>query len=201
MNKPSLFTLFAVEAVAVFFIIRLWRSKSGHSVAAKLGWSLVLLLPALGLMLYGLSFAGPTEEMLSNPDLGARPGASPKLPPGSTDDMNIALPPGISYEQIVNFVLQCYNADDPYPTALSELQKRFGVSADDAALAWDRVQGGVVRAMSRNPINRPQQDKDPMARLSYDKALADKRLASQVWSVAEGYRKAHLRSKGQSEPI
>src|SRR5438552_2816032 len=96
----------AVEGMGVVFIVRLWRSRSSHSVAAKLGWSLVLLVPLFGVMLYGLCFLGPTEEMLRDPYLGTRPGSHPNLPPGWTDDMNITLPSGISYEQIVDFVLE-----------------------------------------------------------------------------------------------
>jgi hypothetical protein len=39
----------------------------------------------------------------------------------------------------------------------------FGLSADDATLAWDRTFGGLVRASTRNRANCPPQDKDPIA--------------------------------------
>ena len=40
------------EAVALWCIIRLWREASG-STASKLGWSIALLVPVFGPILYG----------------------------------------------------------------------------------------------------------------------------------------------------
>lgn len=61
------------------------------------------------------------------------------LPPGWTDDMNIALPGHRSLEEVVTFViLRCMEGTD-YDRVQLSLIEEIGLSPDDAALAWDRV--------------------------------------------------------------
>jgi hypothetical protein len=50
---------------------------------------------------------------------------------------------------------------------LAVLTERFALPFDDARLAMDRVEGGVVRAASGNPANEPDPVKDPLAWMSY----------------------------------
>jgi hypothetical protein len=48
-----------------------------------------------------------------------------------------------------------------------QIADEFGMSHEDPCLAFDRVQGGIVRALSARLINCPNRDKDPLAWLSF----------------------------------
>ena len=61
------------------------------------------------------------------------------------------------------------------------LVETIGLSQDDAALAWDRVHGGIVRASTGNEANCPSKDKDPLAWLSFHKATADNSIIAAVY--------------------
>lgn len=93
----------------------------------------------------------------------------PDLPAGWTDDMNVHLPDGVSVEEVTDFVLGMVGRTN-LANLLSKLQSAFGLSAEDADLVRDRVCGGVVRAATGNPINRPSREKDPFAWVSFGKA-------------------------------
>ena len=53
---------------------------------------------------------------------------------------------------------------------VQELATRF-VIEDDAEFALDRVLGGIVRAATGNPANCPDRTKDPVAWVSYQRAV------------------------------
>jgi hypothetical protein len=94
------------------------------------------------------------------------------IPEGWTDDMNILLV-GATADDVVEFILAraplADYTDVDYEGLLLAVAERFAISQDDAALALDRTQGGVVRARTRAPENCPSRDKDPMAYASYQK--------------------------------
>jgi hypothetical protein len=94
------------------------------------------------------------------------------IPEGWTDDMNIPLV-GATADDVVEFILAraplADYTDVDYEGLLLAVAERFAISQDDAALALDRTQGGVVRARTRAPENCPNRDKDPMAYASYQK--------------------------------
>jgi hypothetical protein len=95
------------------------------------------------------------------------------LPPGWTDDMNIALPGHRSLEEVVTFViLRCMEGTD-YDRVHLSLIEEIGLSPDNAALAWDRVHGGIVRASTRRLENCPDRARDPLAWLSFERAMED----------------------------
>ena len=53
----------AAEAVGAFFIIRLWREKRRPlGIFSRVFWSLVLLIPFVGLILYGFCATDPDEH-------------------------------------------------------------------------------------------------------------------------------------------
>lgn len=103
------------------------------------------------------------------------------LPAGWTDDMNIQVGPGQTLDQLVDFVLHATMRRDDSSTIIASLIKDFGLSEEDAALALDRACGGVVRAATGNPQNCPNQQKDPIAWLSYQRCLREPSIIPAVW--------------------
>jgi hypothetical protein len=55
---------------------------------------------------------------------------------------------------------------------IADLREDFGLSAEGAELAVDRVCGGIVRAMTGNRANCPDRKKDPIAWMSFQRAIA-----------------------------
>jgi hypothetical protein len=93
-----------------------------------------------------------------------------EIPEGWTDDMSIVLPSGITLDKVVDVVLRSEANKEAHETIVAELVK-MGLTEDDALLAHDRALGGLVRAATRNPMNAPPQDKDPIAWTSYQHCL------------------------------
>lgn len=94
------------------------------------------------------------------------------IPEGWTDDMTIPLV-GTSADDVVAFILARAPLADyskvDYEGLIDTVAARFGISQDDAALALDRTQGGVVRARTTAPENCPNAVKDPIAYASYQR--------------------------------
>jgi hypothetical protein len=105
--------------------------------------------------------------------------ASP-LPPGWTDDLTIALASGRSIEELVNHIIEATERGQAPEDTLHDLHHRFGLSAEDAELAVDRVFGGIVRAITEAPENCPNSVKDPVAWESYQMARRDPSIARRV---------------------
>ena len=61
------------------------------------------------------------------------------------------------------------------------LAREFALNEDDARLARDRTLGGLVRAATRNPANRPAPDKDPIAFESFQRTEADRSLIARIY--------------------
>jgi len=91
------------------------------------------------------------------------------IPVDWTDDMNIQIGPGRTLDQLVDFVLRAAMCRDDSSTIAAALRRDFALSEEDAALALDRTCGGVIRAATRSPQNCPNQQKDPIAWLSYQR--------------------------------
>lgn len=101
------------------------------------------------------------------------------IPEGWTDDMTIVLGSGTIVE-LVDVIIDARIAGiDPERTLIT-IQERFRVSPDDAALAIDRTYGGIVRAKTKNPVNCPDQRKDPIAFESYERARRDSTLIERM---------------------
>lgn len=103
------------------------------------------------------------------------------LPEGWTDDMNIALAPGRSLEELVDWVLECNVRRDKPTVIVQQLIEKFGLTQADAELALDRACGGVVRAATGRADNCPPKDKDPVAWLSYQKCLKRPDLIAAIY--------------------
>ncbi len=50
------------EAVAFIFVWRLWLKRRKTSLASRVFWSVVLLVPVLGILLYGFCLSNPDEH-------------------------------------------------------------------------------------------------------------------------------------------
>ncbi|MGC4072217.1 MAG: hypothetical protein QM760_06820 [Nibricoccus sp.] len=94
------------------------------------------------------------------------------LPEGWTDDMRMPITPAQS-EAMVDYVFEALLAFRSIEDASRELVTRFSLTSDDALLALDRVPGGVVRALTANPANCPNREKDPLAYLAFQRVWAE----------------------------
>lgn len=103
------------------------------------------------------------------------------LPDGWTDDMNIAMAPGGSLEELVDYVLQSTVRRDAKATMVQHLSVEFGLTPADAELALDRVYGGVVRAATGQMANCPAKDRDPVAWVSFQKCLKQRDLIAAIY--------------------
>ncbi|MCD6048732.1 MAG: hypothetical protein K0Q55_135 [Verrucomicrobia bacterium] len=103
------------------------------------------------------------------------------VPEGWTDDLTIPLPPGHTVTEIVDFVIQCGLQGVPDDETEQRLLEKFCLAEEDAALARDRVYGGIVRAATRSIENRPDQRKDPFACASFDRASKDPSIIATIY--------------------
>jgi hypothetical protein len=90
------------------------------------------------------------------------------LPEGHTDDMRIELVPGQA-EALVDIMFEELPKFSDTREVCRKLQDRFGLSEEDALFAIDRVPGGIVRAITGNPENRPHPEKDPLAHIAFQR--------------------------------
>jgi hypothetical protein len=105
----------------------------------------------------------------------------PTLPDGWTDDMTFSLPPGVTEDQIVTCVLDAALEQTPDSVTETRLRDTFGLDEQSAALARDRVYGGVLRAATGNIGNCPIRTNDPLAWLSFQRATKDPSLVAKVY--------------------
>lgn len=103
------------------------------------------------------------------------------LPPDSTGDRPVSLPPTCTPEQIVDYVLSRAEPDlDPslqvahLAATAAVLSALYGLSVEGAVRAIDRVGRGVVLARTGNPDNCPDRAKDPIAWASFQRVFADR---------------------------
>src|SRR5262245_4145375 len=81
----------------------------------------------------------------------------------TTGDLSVRPGNGRSRSELVDFVLSALLADRPHAQLIEELQIGFGLSDEDAELSLDRICGGIVRALTLNPANKPPRSDDPLA--------------------------------------
>jgi hypothetical protein len=95
------------------------------------------------------------------------------LPEGATDDLSVPLPSGQTVDELVDHVIRGLLRHTDEDALARELVTRFNLSSDDAWLVLDRTRGGIVRAATLYPGNRPPRDKDPVAWTSFQRATED----------------------------
>jgi hypothetical protein len=95
------------------------------------------------------------------------------IPEGFTDDMTGSIRPGRTAEELVAEVMEWLLARRDLDALVRVLEQDFGLSEEDALLALDRVQGGIVRALTGTRENEPDRAKDPLAWGSFTKVWAE----------------------------
>lgn len=106
------------------------------------------------------------------PRLNVDPETMNTLPENRNDDMRIACAPG-SEDALVEFVFSQLLAFADADEAQLRLQSEFHLSCEDALLALDRVPGGVIRAITGHPSNRPCRHRDPIAHIAFEKVWSE----------------------------
>jgi hypothetical protein len=96
-----------------------------------------------------------------------------KIPEGWTDDMNIPVTDRRVLGRMVDMVLGHFLSRRPYEEAFDQLVGDFNLTDEDAELAMDRIQGGVIRALTGNRKNRPDRRNEPLARISFDRVWSE----------------------------
>lgn len=86
-----------------------------------------------------------------------------------TDDMRVSLAPGKTVAGLVSAIMDAMAAGKTAMVLAPMLASEFGMTMEDAYLALDRVPGGIVRALTGNPENRPDGAKDPLAYESFER--------------------------------
>ncbi|WP_143183653.1 MULTISPECIES: hypothetical protein [Rubritalea] len=120
------------------------------------------------------------------------------IPEGWTDDMNIELPHGHTQSQVAEFIMSQLDQRIGYDTAIQQLISEFGIDDEDAYLAYDRTQGGIIRALTCQPANKPNKRKDPIAHHSFNvvwEELPKKHLFSQEKKAAGKWHRWYLERK------
>ncbi|MCY0912471.1 hypothetical protein [Massilia antarctica] len=102
-------------------------------------------------------------------------------PSGWTDDMNIELPEHQTLDNVVALVISMGMQGADYNLVQLSLVENLGLSTDDAALAWDRVHGGIVRAATQQSGNCPNRSKDPLAWLGFQHASQDASIIASLY--------------------
>jgi len=101
------------------------------------------------------------------------------LPDGWTDDMNVTVRQDRTILELARTVMERLRSFDGEPELVLATASEFGMSEGDAWLAFDRVQGGIIRALTTRRDNCPDREKDPMAWHAFH--LAWDTLPSRHW--------------------
>ena len=91
------------------------------------------------------------------------------IPEGWTDDMSVNITTEKSDQELSVTLIESLKKRDSYDDMKKICHDIFGLSDEDAELAMDRVQGGIVRAITCNLKNKPDKNKDPLAWHSFNK--------------------------------
>jgi len=78
MSQPQIITVALLECISLVLIIRLWRRRRKISPWQRCAWSIVLLIPIFGWLLYAFLAINPEAHSDSLPE---RWGS--QAPPGS----------------------------------------------------------------------------------------------------------------------
>ncbi len=92
------------------------------------------------------------------------------LPEGWTDDLSVTIRADRTYLELTKAVMDLVKDIDCPPGAVLAIAREFGMSHEDAMLAFDRVQGGIVRALTTRSDNCPDRANDPLAYYAFHEA-------------------------------
>ena len=77
--------------------------------------------------------------------------------------MNVTIREDRTLLDLARVVMERVAAFNGQPEVVSAVAGEFGMSAADAWLAFDRVKGGIIRALTTRLDNCPEREKDPLA--------------------------------------
>ncbi len=87
--------------------------------------------------------------------------------------MNIELPEDVTFEEVADLIISMKKQDSTREMIESCLIEAFALTPYDAALAWDSVSGGMVRASTRRLDNCPDRANDTLAWIAFQRASQD----------------------------
>ena len=105
------------------------------------------------------------------------------IPEGWTDDMSVKIKEGKSEDQLTLALMDCLRKRDSFDEMVSICTSNYDLADDEANLAIDRVQGGIVRALSCRIDNRPDVTKDPLAYIAFNEVW--KTMQKKNWWSSE----------------
>ncbi|KAA6460991.1 hypothetical protein DYQ86_12010 [Acidobacteria bacterium AB60] len=85
------------------------------------------------------------------------------LPEGWTDDRNVTIRKDRTIPELTIAVMKVLDEFEGESAIVCAIAEDFGMTESDAWLAFDRVQGGIIRALTTQPGNCPDRAKDPLA--------------------------------------
>lgn len=91
-----------------------------------------------------------------------------------TDNLSVNLRPDRTLDELVTDIFATREEGRQHELVIAHLRDEFGLSVEGTELAIDRVCGGIVRAMTGNRANCPDRTKDPIAWMSFQRAIANR---------------------------
>ncbi|MBV1775339.1 hypothetical protein KSF73_06385 [Burkholderiaceae bacterium DAT-1] len=104
--------------------------------------------------------------------------------------MNVHVGNGASQAELAKYLLGEIELGTDLFHLKEKIALQYALSEEDALLAIDRVQGGIIRALTGNPENAPDRLLDPIAKFAFDAVwktlqrkhfLSRKRIAGGKW--------------------
>jgi hypothetical protein len=86
-----------------------------------------------------------------------------KESPEWTTDMTFLVGNGFKISDVATYIKECFEESMDFAVIYEKLCSKFALAENDAELAIDRAVGGVVRALTTNIKNRPDENEDPVA--------------------------------------
>ena len=160
---------------AVLTVAAMWmgyRSLTRMGVRNPTPYLLLLLFSVIALRLISSALGG--KEQVSTEE---RPLVS------LVHRLWIRLPEGWTLERLVDFVHAALQRGAPAEEIVSELRSA-GFLEDDVHVAIARTIGGLVRARTPDPRTEPSRWKDPIAWMSYRRALRNPGFAAALVPLA-----------------
>jgi hypothetical protein len=62
VTTAQIIILAAFETIGIFMVVRLWLKKTRKSIVHKMVWSVLLLIPLLGPLMYGFVSVDPSAH-------------------------------------------------------------------------------------------------------------------------------------------
>jgi hypothetical protein len=107
-----------------------------------------------------------------------------------TTDMTFPVGNGFNISDVSMYIKECFESHTEFSVIYQQLCSKFALTECDAELAIDRAVGGVVRALTTNIQNIPNEKEDPVAHYLFNAVwqtlpskgiLKKKKVAAGMW--------------------